>query len=98
MVSSVPTTALGKGMSKCVVYVGGLSEAASDGQLRDLLGAYGTVVHVCIVRHKRSEKSAGYGFVRLSSTEEALRAVAALDGSQLGDNRLRLYITRGLER
>lgn len=84
-------------MSNCVVYVGGLSEATSDYQLRGLLESYGTVVHVCIVRHKGSEKSAGYGFVQLSSNEEALRAVAALDGARLGDNRMRLFVTSGLK-
>ncbi len=84
-------------MNNCVVYVGGLSEDTSDDHLRTLLGAYGTVAQSSVVRYKRSEKSAGYGFVRLSSKEEALRAVAALDGVRLGDNRLRLFVTRGLE-
>jgi hypothetical protein len=51
----------------------GLSEAASDYQVRDLLRSDGTVVQVCIVRYKLSEKTAGYGLVQLSSSEEALR-------------------------
>lgn len=85
-------------MSNCVVYVGGLSEAASDYQLRGLLESYGTVVHVCIIRYRGNQKSAGYGFVQLGSHEEAMRAVAALDGTRLGDNRLRLFVTNGLER
>ncbi len=85
-------------MSNCVVYVGGLPEDASDDHLRALLEAYGTVAHASVVRYKRSEKSAGYGFVQLSSNEEALKAVAALDGARLGDNRLRLFVTSGLER
>lgn len=85
-------------MRDYVLYVGGFSDTASDHQLRDLLGAYGTVVHVCIVRYKPSEKSAGYGFVQLSSKEEALRAVAALDGTRWGENRLRLFLTSGLGR
>ena len=85
-------------MSNCIVYVGGLSEDASDDHLHALLEAYGVVAHASVVRYKRSEKSAGYGFVRLGSREEALRAVAALDGARLGNNRLRLFVTRGLER
>lgn len=85
-------------MSKSVVYVGGLSEDASDDYLRALLEAYGVVAHAAVIRYKHSGKSAGYGFVQLSSREEALRAVAALDGTRLGDNRLRLFVTNGLER
>ncbi|MBH0204228.1 MAG: RNA-binding protein [Nitrospira sp.] len=46
-------------MSKRVLYVGGLAEATSDHQLRDLFGAYGTVARAVIVRHKYSGKSAG---------------------------------------
>jgi RNA recognition motif-containing protein len=75
-----------------MLYVGGLSEAASDYQLRDLLGSYGTVVHACVIRYKRSKKSAGYGFVEMGSREEALRAVTALDGAMFEDNRLRLFL------
>lgn len=83
-------------MSKSVVYVGGLSEDASDDHLRALLEAYGVVAHAAVIRYKHSGKSAGYGFVQLSSREEALRAVAALDGVRIGGNCLRLYITRDL--
>jgi RNA recognition motif-containing protein len=85
-------------MSACVVYVGGLSEDASDDHLHALLEAYGVVAHASVVRYNRSKKSAGYGFVQLGSHEEALSAVTALDGTRFGDNRLRLFVTRSLER
>jgi len=80
-------------MSKCMLYVGGLSEAASDHQLRHLLGSYGTVVQAYVIRYKRSKKSAGYGFAEMGSKEEAVSAVAALDGTMFEDNRLRLFLT-----
>ncbi|MBH0207028.1 MAG: RNA-binding protein [Nitrospira sp.] len=80
-------------MNKSVVYVGGLSEDASDDHLRTLLEAYGAVAHASVIRYQHSGKSAGYGFVQLGSHEEALRAVAALDGARIGGNCLRLYVT-----
>ena len=64
-------------MNTRVLYVGGLSDATSDPQLRDLFGAYGTVSRAYIVRHKHSGKSAGYGFVEMGSGEQALSAVVA---------------------
>jgi len=85
-------------MNKSVVYVGGLSDDASDEHLRTLLEAYGVVAHASVIRYQHSGKSAGYGFVQLGSHEEALRAVAALDGAWFGNNRLRLFVARGLER
>ena len=80
-------------MSNGKLYVGGLSEAASDSELRALLRTYGTVEHAYVVRYKRSVKSAGYGFVEMGSREDALRAIAALDGAMFEDNRLRVFLT-----
>lgn len=80
-------------MGKRVLYVGGLSESISDSQLRELFGAYGMVARAYIVRHKHSGKSAGYGFVEMSSGEQALNAVIALEGVEFAGNCLRLYVT-----
>jgi RNA recognition motif-containing protein len=80
-------------MSRCVLYVGGLAESTSDCQLRDLLGAYGTVARAFVVRHKYSGKSAGYGFVEMGSPKQAVDAVVALEGALFEGHSLRLYIT-----
>lgn len=80
-------------MSKRILYVGGLSDTTSDYQLRDLFGTYGTVTRAYVVRHKYSEKSAGYGFVEMCSGEQAMSAVVALEGALFGGNCLRLYVT-----
>lgn len=80
-------------MSNCILYVGGLAEATSDDQLRNLFGAYGTVVRVHVVRHKHSGKSAGYGFVEMGSGEQARSAVNALESALFEGNCLRLYVT-----
>ena len=80
-------------MSKRVLYVGGLSEATDDHQLRDLFGVYGTVARAYVVRYKHSGKSAGYGFVEMGSGEQALSAVVSLEGTLFEGNCLRLYVT-----
>jgi RNA recognition motif-containing protein len=80
-------------MSKRVLYVGGLSDATSDHQLRDLLETYGVVARAYVVRHKHSGKSAGYGFVEMGSGEQALSAVVALGGTHFDGHCLRLYVT-----
>jgi RNA recognition motif-containing protein len=80
-------------MSNRILYVGGLAEATSDCQLRDLFGAYGTVIRAHVIRHKHSEKSAGYGFVEMGSGEQARHAVSTLEGTLFEGNCLRLYVT-----
>lgn len=80
-------------MGKRVLYVGGLSEAISDHQLRELFGGYGEVARAYVIRHKHTGKSAGYGFVEMGSGEQALNAVVALEGALFSGNCLRLYVT-----
>ena len=80
-------------MGKRVLYVGGLSDSVSDCMLRNLFGTFGLVTRAYVVRHKHSEKSAGYGFVEMGSGEQALEAVDALEGTQYDGNCLRLYVT-----
>jgi len=80
-------------MGKRVLNVGGLSDATSDCQLRDLFGTYGVVARAFVVRHKHSGKSASYGFVEMGSGEQALIAVAALEGALFDGNCLRPYVT-----
>lgn len=79
-------------MDKRVVYVGGLTEVTADKELRDLLGAYGSVACASVIRHKHSGKSAGYGFVEMATEEEALRTVVALEGTLFHGNCLRLFV------
>lgn len=80
-------------MGRRVLYVGGLSEAMSDDQLKDLFASYGVVARALVVRHKLTGKSAGYGFVEMGSSEEASSAVLALEGAILNGHCLRLFIT-----
>lgn len=79
-------------MNQRVVYVGSLPDSTSDHELRDLFGIYGTVARASVVRYKHSGKSAGYGFVELMSGEQALRAIASLNGASFHGNSLRLFV------
>lgn len=79
-------------MSQRVVYVRGLPHGTSDYELRDLFGTYGTVASASVARYKHGGKSAGYRFVGLMSDEQALRAIAPLDGALFHGNSLGLFI------
>ena len=79
-------------LGKRLLYVGGLTETASDNQLHDLFGAYGTVARAYVIRHKHSGKSAGYGFVEMGSGEQALCAAVALEGALFEGNCLRIFV------
>lgn len=60
------------------LYIGNLSFDATEADLSNLFNGVGIVVSVEIVAHKHTEKSKGFGFVTLSSVDEAKRAVDVL--------------------
>jgi len=66
------------------LYVGSLPYSTNENELRDLFAAFGTVDSVSIIIDKFSGKSKGFGFVEMSSDEEAQKAIDELNGRDLG--------------
>jgi hypothetical protein len=60
------------------LYVGNLSFDASESDLFELFSGVGAVKNAEIVTHKYNEKSKGFGFVLMSTVDEAKRAVEEL--------------------
>jgi len=60
------------------VYVGNLSFDATESDLLELFGGVGSVQNVEIVSNRETHRSKGFGFVQLTTVEEAKRAVDEL--------------------
>jgi RNA recognition motif-containing protein len=65
------------------LYVGGLPYATTEPQLQDLFAQHGTVESARVITDKFTGQSRGFGFVEMSTAEEANAAIAALNGTQL---------------
>jgi cold-inducible RNA-binding protein len=65
------------------IYVGNLLRDLSENELREAFQAYGTVQTASIIKDKFSGDSRGFGFVEMPNREEALKAIAALNGKDL---------------
>ena len=65
------------------LYVGGLPFAATEAQLTTLFAAHGTVESARVIADKFTGQSRGFGFVEMSTPEEAKAAITALNGSQM---------------
>jgi RNA recognition motif-containing protein len=65
------------------LYVGGLPYSATEAQLNDVFAAHGTVESARVITDKFTGQSRGFGFVEMSTPEEANAAIAALNGSQM---------------
>jgi RNA recognition motif-containing protein len=65
------------------IYVGGLPYSATESQLQTLFSQHGTVESARIITDKFTGQSRGFGFVEMSTGQEAQRAIAALHETQL---------------
>ena len=66
------------------LYVGGLPFSVTDEQLEELFSRHGTVESARVISDRFTGKSRGFGFVELSSEDEAQKAMDALNGTELG--------------
>jgi len=65
------------------LYVGGLPYSVTEGKLQDLFAAHGTVESANVISDKFTGQSRGFGFVEMSSSGEAQKAIESLNGTQL---------------
>lgn len=65
------------------LFVGNLSWNTTDDTLRDFFASVGTVTSAQVIKDKFSGRSKGFGFVEMSSAEEAEKAKAELNGKDL---------------
>ena len=65
------------------LYVGGLPYSTTESELTTLFAAHGTVESARVIADKFTGQSRGFGFVEMSTIEEAKAAITALNGSQL---------------
>jgi len=65
------------------LYVGGLPYSVTEQQLNELFAQQGTVSSAKVITDKFTGQSRVFGFVEMSTTEEAQKAISTLNGTQL---------------
>lgn len=79
------------------LYVGGLPYSITDQQLEELFTTHGTVESAKVITDKFTDRSRGFGFVEMSSQQEAEAAIAALNGTELEGRTLTVNIAKARE-
>jgi RNA recognition motif-containing protein len=64
------------------LYVGNLSYSVTSSDLEQLFGQHGQVTSAQVINDRDTGRSKGFGFVEMSSDDEATAAIAALNGQQ----------------
>lgn len=66
------------------LYVGNLSFDTMENELEELFSGAGTVESANIITDRDTGRSRGFGFVEMSTTEEANNAIAEFNGTEFG--------------
>ena len=70
------------------IFVGNLSFGATEQDIRTLFEAHGSVDRVNIVTDRDSGEPRGFGFVEMTNNAEGDRAIAAINGQDVGGRAL----------
>lgn len=70
------------------VYVGNLPHNTTEAELRNLFETHGAVEKVTLVTERDTGRSRGFGFVEMTNASEADKAIATLNGTDLGGRSL----------
>ncbi len=79
------------------LYVGGLSYSSTEDALKDTFSQAGTVESAVIITDKMSGRSKGFGFVEMSTDEEAQKAIEMFNGKELDGRAITVNEARPME-
>ena len=70
------------------LFVGGLPFAMTSDDLKGIFSEIGKVDEAVVIINRQTGRSKGFGFVEMSSEEEAQQAIDKLNGSELEGRRI----------
>ncbi len=70
------------------LYVGNLPHSTTEAELRNLFETHGAIEKITLVTDRDTGRSRGFGFVEMANASEADKAIAALNGTDLGGRTL----------
>jgi len=79
------------------LFVGNLSFNTTENDLNDLFAAHGTVTETNLMMDRETGRPRGFGFVTMSSAEEAQKAIDALNGKDVDGRALTVNVAKPRE-
>jgi len=76
------------------IFVGNLTFNTSSGDLESLFGDHGSVQKAQVITDRDTGKSRGFGFVEMSSDDEANAAIEALNGKDVDGRQLNVNMAK----
>lgn len=79
------------------LFVGNLSFDLTENDLQDAFAAFGTVTEANLMMDRTTNRPRGFGFVTMSTDDEAQKAIDGLNGKQVGGRAMTVNIARPRE-
>ena len=79
------------------LFVGNLSFNTTENDLNDAFAAFGTVTEANLMMDRTTNRPRGFGFVTMSSPEEAQKAIEGLNGREMDGRALTVNVARPRE-
>jgi RNA recognition motif-containing protein len=79
------------------LFVGNLSFNTTENDLNDAFAAFGTVTEANLMMDRTTNRPRGFGFVTMSSPEEAQKAIEGLNGKEMDGRALTVNVARPRE-
>jgi RNA recognition motif-containing protein len=79
------------------LFVGNLSFDTTENDLQDAFAAFGSVQETNLMMDRMTNRPRGFGFVTMSTADEAQAAIAGLHGKDLGGRALTVNVARPRE-
>jgi len=79
------------------LFVGNLSFNTTENDLNDAFAAFGTVTETNLMMDRMTNRPRGFGFVTMSSADEAQKAIEGLNGRELDGRALTVNVAKPRE-
>ena len=79
------------------LFVGNLSFNTTENDLQDAFAAHGTVIETNLMMDRATGRPRGFGFITMSSAEEAQKAIDALNGKSIDGRALTVNVAKPRE-
>src|ERR1044072_2857744 len=79
------------------LFVGNLSFNTTENDLQDAFAAHGTVLETNLMMDRETGRPRGFGFITMSSAEEAQKAIENLNGKDLDGRALTVNVAKPRE-
>jgi len=76
------------------IYVGNLAFSTSSSDLERIFAEHGSVTRAQVVEDRETGRSRGFGFVEMSSSDEAQKAISTLDGAEIDGRNLKVNVAK----